>query len=195
MSRIRIFIVLAILLLSLSVIGLSFAQDVTPEATLQATVAPDTAAQSGAAPAPASGGMLTGLRHLHSLVRWLLVIVTVVVLVKLVLGLAQKADYDKLTQRLMMAFSMLASLQWLIGLVFFIVYASTIGFNLLQPYNWLHVVVMTVAVALANMYNRFKDAPAPARYRSHLILVVMVLVLVIVGVALLPQGWRAFPLT
>lgn len=179
----------AVLLLLLA--GAVVAQEATPEAT---PAAAETTADTPADAAPASGAMLTGLRHLHSFVRWLIVLVTIAVIVKLVLGLVQNAPYDSLTGRLMRIFSILISVQWLIGLVYFIVLATQIGgFGNLQPYNWLHLVVMTVAAGIAEMHRRFKDAPDRNRYRGNLVIVVMVLALVVIGVALLPYGWRILP--
>ncbi|MBI5666832.1 MAG: hypothetical protein HZC41_02395 [Chloroflexi bacterium] len=182
-----LFAVLLLLLLA----GAVAAQEATPEATPAPVTTP-----AAADTTPGSSGLLTGLRHLHSLVRWILVLVVVAALVKLVMGLTQNTPYDRQTERLMRAFSIATGVQWLIGLVFFIVLASQIGgFGNLQPYNWLHLIVMTVGTGLAEMHRRFKDAPDRSRYRSSLIIVVMVLVLVFIGVALLPYGWRAFPPT
>lgn len=179
----------AVLLMLLA--GVVAAQEATPEATA-APATPLVAADT----APGSSGLLTGLRHLHSFVRWILVLIIVAALVKLGIGLAQNAAYDSVMERLMRAFSITTGLQWLVGLVFFIVFAVQIGgFGNLQSYNWLHLVVMTVATGLAGMHRRFKDAPDRSRYRASLIIVVMVLVLVVIGVAVLPYGWRAFPPT
>ncbi len=60
------------------------------------------------------------LFNLHSGVRWLVVLVTLIALVKLVLGLVQKQAYDTLTQRIMRAFSELTSIQWLLGIILFV---------------------------------------------------------------------------
>ncbi|MBC6937609.1 MAG: hypothetical protein DWB42_17495 [Chloroflexi bacterium] len=172
-NRIRLAAALAVLLLMLLSAGAALAQDATAPAQ------------------DINSGLIVGLRHLHSFVRWLVVIVTVAAVVKLGLGLAQNAAYDTLTQRLMSAFSGLTSLQWLVGLVFLAVYGGTVGFGL--RHFWEHAAVMTVAVALSHMPRRFKDAEPRIRYRNSLIIVVVVLALVIVGVALLPQGWRLLP--
>lgn len=174
-------------LISLLVTPLAaFAQDATAEAM------PDAAAETAdadAAPTQSAGanGLLMGLWHLHAWTRWLVVLVGVAALVKLLLGLFGNAEYDSLTSRLMMIFSMLLSLQWVIGLVFFIV------FGVFTRYQWEHLVVMTVAVALSHMHNRWKNADSRTRYRNGLILLIVVLVLIGVGVALLPQGWRIAP--
>lgn len=149
----------------------------------------DTLAQD--AVAQTNTGLIVALRHTHSLVRWLVVIAAIAAVVKLTLGLAQKSVFDNLTQRIMRIFSGLISLQWLIGLIFLIAYGSVVGFGL--RHFWEHLVVMTIAVGVAQMHNRWKNADAPTRYRNTLLLVIGALALVFIGVALLPQGWRLFP--
>jgi len=150
-------------------------------------MAQDSAADSG------SSGLLTALRHTHSLVRWLVVIVAIVALVKLALGLVQKASYDALTKRIMVIFSGVITLQWVIGLVFLVVIGGITGFGL--RHYWEHLVVMTIAVGLSHMHNskRWRDAADHIRFRNSLIIIVVVLMLVFIGVILLPQGWRIAP--
>lgn len=128
--------------------------------------------------------MPTFLLQLHSGVRWLVVLITVVALIKLVLGIVQKQSYDKLTQRIMTAFSMLTSLQWLIGIV---VLLSMGVYNSGQI--WSHAGTMSIAVAVSHLHNRWKKAEDSVRYRMSLLVVIAVLVLVIIGVALV-NGWQ-----
>ena len=128
------------------------------------------------------GDFLLGL---HSLVRWLLVLVTVAAFIKVALGVFRKSEYDQLTYRLMIAFSGLATVQWVLGLILFFVLNS---FSVV--YRWEHAGFMTVAVGIAHMHMRWKNAPSPVRYRMSLIIVVAVMVLVFIGVAVLPQSWR-----
>lgn len=148
-----------------------------------------TAATAEVEPATSSG-MLIGVWHLHSAVRWLVVIITVALLVKLIIGLATGGAFDSLARGLTRAFSISIGVQWLIGVVLFLVFGS---FDV--RYRWEHAIIMTIAVALSGMTARWKDAPDAQRYRMTLLIVVIVLALVFVGVALLPQGWRAMPLT
>ncbi len=124
------------------------------------------------------------LLGLHSGVRWLVVLITVVALVKLILGIVQKQPYDKLTQRIMTAFSMLTSLQWLIGIILMIALGI---FN--NGQFWSHAGTMTIAVAVSHLHNRWKKSEDSVRYRMSLLVVVAVLVLVIIGVALV-NGWQ-----
>ena len=128
--------------------------------------------------------MLAFLLELHSGVRWLVVLITLVALVKLIIGIAQKQSYDKLTQRIMLAFSGLVSLQWLIGIIVLIVFG-----NFSSGQIWSHAGTMTIAVAVSHLHNRWKKAEDPVRYRMSLLVVIAVLVLVIVGVALV-NGWQ-----
>ena len=155
----------------------------------QDVAATETVAETAAEAVPAaSGGMVIGVLHLHSAVRWLVVLITVVLLVKLVIGLVSNGAFDSLTRSLVKAFAMGISLQWVVGILLFVVMG---GFNVM--YRIEHAVIMTVAVALAHMTNRWKNAPDAQRYRMTLIIVLVVLALVYIGVARLPQGWRVLP--
>lgn len=120
----------------------------------------------------------------HSGLRWLVVLAALVALVWMIVGLVQRRTYDQLARRIMLAFSGLLSLQWLLGLVLFVVLGS---FEL--AHRWEHLVTMTIAVGVSHMHNRWKAAPDAVRFRNGLIIVVVVLVLVYIGVARLPQGW------
>lgn len=150
-------------------------------------LAQDATAASG------STTLITALRHTHSLVRWLVVLTTVVAIVRLAMGYFGGGAYDGLTRRIMVIFSGAVTLQWVIGLVFLIAYGSVIGFG--QRHFWEHLVVMTLALGLSHMHNskRWRSLADRLRYRNSLLLVLGVLLLVIIGVALLPQGWRIVP--
>lgn len=182
LRRFAIIVVSLALFLTISAV---VAQETTPEPPAPvSSPSTETATQS-------ASGAVTALRHTHSLVRWLVVIVTIVAIVRLGMGVMQGGVYDAITQRIMQAFAGLTSLQWLIGLIFMFVYSSYLG--MIPGHVWGHLVVMTIAVALSHMHNMFKKKPDNVRFRNSLLLVVGVLVLVIIGVALLPQGWRVFP--
>jgi hypothetical protein len=168
-----------------------FAQDSTeePTATQEPTAATET--DMNVDDVQADTGIISIVRYVHSIVRWVVVAITIVALVKLVAGVVQGGAFDALTQRLMMAFAMGITLQWVVGLVLLILLGSLTGFGV--RHFWEHAGAMTVAVALAHMHNRWKAAPDSTRYRASLAIVVVVLLLVFAGVALLPQGWRVLP--
>ena len=124
------------------------------------------------------------LLGLHSGVRWLVVLVTLIALIKLLLGVVQKQSYDKLTQRIMLAFSGLISLQWILGIILLIALGTFSSGQI-----WSHAGTMTIAVAISHLHNRWKKADDSVRYRMSLLVVIAVLVLVFIGVALV-NGWQ-----
>lgn len=124
------------------------------------------------------------LLQAHSGVRWLVVVVTLIALVWMIIGLLQKRAYDQGAKRIMLAFSGVITLQWLLGLIVFLVMNSfSVG------YRWEHAVTMTLATGVAHMHQRWKKAEDRVRYRNSLLIILIVLMLVFIGVARLPQGW------
>lgn len=126
--------------------------------------------------------------QLHSGIRWLVVLATLIALVWMLLGLVQKRQYDQMAQRVMNSFSGLVTLQWLIGIILFLALGA---FNI--TYRWEHAFAMTIAVAVSHMHRRSKNVDDSVRYRNSLMIVAAVLIVVFVGVSLLPQGWRVSP--
>jgi hypothetical protein len=123
------------------------------------------------------------LFHTHSGLRWLVVLATVVALVYMLLGLVRKTAYTGLAHRIMIIFSGLITLQWVVGLILLLVRGTFAG------YEFEHALTMTIAVGVSHMHMRFRRAADSVRYRNGLLIVVAVLVLVYIGVARLPQGW------
>lgn len=186
MSR-RAFVLLALLVTMLLGAGVILAQDATAEApAAEATATPAATATETAAAAP--GGLVTGLRHLHAWLRWIVVVLAVVTLLKFVAGLVQGSAYDALAERLMRFFGISLMLQWLVGIVLFIAMGQ---FNV--GYRWEHAVTMTIAVGVVEMLTRRKGAADSVRYRNGVIAIVVALALIYIGVARLPQGWMLTP--
>jgi hypothetical protein len=128
------------------------------------------------------------LLTLHSIVRWVVILAAVAAIVKLVIGLAQKGDYDKTTRGLVSAFSGLMDTQVLLGLLFF-VWNGMAGAGFPRQ-RWEHLVIMLVAVVVAHLPAMWKKAEPQIRLRNTLAAVVGSLVLVIIGVSVLqPNRW------
>jgi hypothetical protein len=122
------------------------------------------------------------LFHAHSGLRWLVMLMTVVAFVYLLVGAIQSKPFDKLTHRVVVIWSSLFGLQWLLGLVLFIVMGSTTE-------RLEHMVTMTIALAVAHAYVPLKKRPDATRYYGILASILVVLVLIYMGVQRLPQGW------
>ncbi|MCA0454234.1 MAG: hypothetical protein LCI00_09700 [Chloroflexi bacterium] len=124
---------------------------------------------------------------LHSIVRWLIVIVTVIALVRFALvwlGNQPEQRYDKI---LLSAFSGLVDLQVLIGLIY-LIWSGSAGAGF-PSYRIEHSVIMVIAAVVGHLPRRWRDAPVQTRARNNVIAILVVLVLVYVGVARLPLGW------
>lgn len=125
------------------------------------------------------------LLMLHSLVRWLIVLVGLVALVKFVIGLAQKGTFGKMDRGLSSGFSGLMDLQVTLGLLYFLITGfGGMGFPL---YRIEHAVTMLIAAGVAHAPSMFKKSDN--QYAVALGAVAGALLLVYVGVARLPGGW------
>ena len=123
---------------------------------------------------------------LHSIVRWIIVIVALAAIVRFVLIWAGKAQGSNMDRGLMSGFSGLLDLQVLLGLIYLVWNGlSGTGFPL---YRLEHAFTMIVAVVIAHMSIRWKNAEAPIRARNNLVAIVASSVLIFIGVAIV-GGW------
>ncbi len=128
------------------------------------------------------------LLTLHSIVRWLAILLALAAIVKLVIGLIQKQDYDKMTGGLVSAFAGLMDTQLLLGLMFFL-WNGLAGAGFPRQ-RWEHLVIMLAAVIVAHLPAMWKKAEAQKRLRNTLAAVIGSLVLVALGVSMLqPNRW------
>ena len=130
---------------------------------------------------------MTLLLMTHSIVRWLIVLVSILAVVKFTLGWRRGQSFSRLDKGLTSGFSGLMDLQALLGITYFL--WSGIANNQFPAYRWAHAATMLVAVFIAHLSARWKVAADKIRYRNTLLTVVGSLALVVVGVFLLPQGW------
>jgi hypothetical protein len=125
------------------------------------------------------------LLMIHSIVRWLIVILGLVALVKFAIGLAGKNAFGKMDRGLSSGFSGLMDLQVTLGLLYFLITGfGGVGF---PPYRIEHGVTMLIAAGVAHSPSMFKKTTN--KYAVALGAVVGTLVLVYIGVSLLPGGW------
>lgn len=115
---------------------------------------------------------------IHSLLRWVIVLVALVAAVKFALGWARKANPETLRvdRALMSAFSGLIDLQTLLGIVF--LFAT--GFSTPRVE---HAITMIVAAIVAHLPMAWKKNATATALRNNLFVIIAVMVLVILGVA------------
>jgi hypothetical protein len=119
---------------------------------------------------------------IHSLVRWLIVVVAIIAVIKFALGWMQKAKVQAMDRGLMSGFSGLMDLQALLGVIVLLL----AGFNM---YRIEHAITMIVAVAVSHLPMRWRKSDATTTLRNNLFVIIGALVLVFLGVAGLPGGW------
>jgi uncharacterized membrane protein YphA (DoxX/SURF4 family) len=134
------------------------------------------------------------LRFLHSLVRWGVLLVTIALFAYLLIGWLRNRPWESLGDRLLAIFSALIGAQWLLGVLLLAVLLLAGGG--ISPQSWGHVVIMTLALAVAHSYRAFqrREMADKARYQRYLILVIITLALVFVGIFSLPSPiqWRFY---
>lgn len=128
------------------------------------------------------------LLMIHSIVRWLIVIVASITVIKFALGWLRGGAFSGMDRGLASAFSGLIDLQVLLGFIFF--FWNGLGAGAGFPrYRLEHMAIMLVAAVVAHLPVRWKNAEDKLRFRNTLFVALDVLILIFIGVSLLPRGW------
>lgn len=123
---------------------------------------------------------------IHSLVRWLVVVVGLVAFVKFLVGWLRKMSFQPMDRGLMSGFVGLLDLQLLLGIILFIMGWLDVG---LVRFRAEHAFAMILAVALAHLSRRWRNADDVTRFRNYALIILGVFILIFAGIAVLPQGW------
>jgi hypothetical protein len=125
------------------------------------------------------------LLEIHSILRWLIVIVGLVAIVKFLVGWARKSAFGKMDRGLSSGFSGLMDLQVTLGLLYFLITGfGGVGFPIFRIE---HLVTMLIAAAVAHAPSMFKKAANKHAVAFYAIL--GALILIVIGVYRLPGGW------
>jgi hypothetical protein len=123
---------------------------------------------------------------LHSIVRWLLVLVGLLALVKFLAGWARRSEISKMDRGLSAGFSGLVDLQVTLGFIYFFWngLAGGAGFPLFRIE---HMITMLVAAVIAHLPSFMRKPEKQLAVRFFAVL--GALVIVFIGVYRLPGGW------
>jgi hypothetical protein len=123
----------------------------------------------------------------HSIVRWLIVIVAVVAVVKFWIGWRGSQTFSSMDRGLLSVFSGLMDLQVALGLIYFFWngLAAGVGF---PSFRIEHMVIMLVATIVAHLAVLWKKSEDKLRFRNSLIIIIDTLIIILVGLARLPGG-------
>lgn len=124
------------------------------------------------------------LLMLHALVRWVIIFVAVIAIIKFAIGWASNAAFKGMDRGLASGFSGLMDLQVLLGLIYFIWNGMTVeGFPLFRIE---HMITMILAAGLAHVSARLKNLNDKLRFQYSLFVILGTLVLVFIGLSFLP---------
>ncbi|HSG17725.1 MAG TPA: hypothetical protein VLE70_15565 [Anaerolineae bacterium] len=119
---------------------------------------------------------------LHSINRWIVVIVAVIAVIKLLIGWLRSSPYQAADRGLMAAYTGLLDLQLLLGLILLM------GLGLKQ-FRVEHAVTMLAAIILAHLSRAWRDKEDKVKYRNNFLAILVGMMLIIAGVSVLPRGW------
>lgn len=131
--------------------------------------------------------MLDIIQTIHSILRWAIVLIAAVAVIKFAIGWLGKQAYQSVDRGLMSGYTGLMDLQLLLGIVLFIVW--WVQSNELLRFRLEHAITMILAVFVAHLTMRWRGAADNVRFRNNLIAIVVSLLLVVAGIFVLPQGW------
>ena len=137
--------------------------------------------------------MLNFLYYAHSGLRWILVLAVLAALGFMIFSLVTKREQDRATRIIMVTFSSLVGVQWVLGMLYYVVIGSNFGeWNLRNQAT--HAAVMTGALVVAHLYLPFrKRASNQIYYAASVGIVIVTSVFLVWGVATLLPGGGLFP--
>jgi hypothetical protein len=126
------------------------------------------------------------LLPLHSYLRWLIVLVAVIAIIKFTIGWLRGGAFKGMDRSLASGFAGLMDLQVLLGLILLIGLGANEGYPMVRIE---HATTMIVAAVVGHLPARWKKAADGIRFRNTLFCILGALLLVYVGVMRLPGGW------
>lgn len=128
------------------------------------------------------------LQTIHGHTRWLVVLAVVVAALYMLYGGATRRSYDMLAYRIMLGFSTIIGIQWILGLLTFLLYTGLEG-----GYRWEHAITNTIALAVAHAHFSMKrkigtEAADSKLYWRALLIIGLTMGIIFLGVGRLPYN-------
>lgn len=129
---------------------------------------------------------MTILLEIHSILRWVIVIVGLIAILKFLIGWVRKSELDRMDRGLSSGFSGLIDLQVMLGLIYFLI--TGLGGAGFPMFRIEHTVSMLLAAFVAHAPAMLKNRPWN-KFAVRLFAVLGSLLLIYIGIARLPGGW------
>lgn len=123
---------------------------------------------------------------LHSILRWVIVVVGLFALIKFLVGWARKSDFSKMDRGLQAGFSGLVDLQVTVGFIYFF-WNGLVGGVGFPMFRIEHMVTMLIAAVLGHLPSFMKKAEN--KFAVGFYAVIGALIVIVLGVYRLPGGW------
>ncbi|HAA13981.1 MAG TPA: cytochrome B [Cytophagales bacterium] len=139
--------------------------------------------------------MHTGLLHLHSLLRWVILLLLVFSIVRFLVGWLNKHSFGKREERLRLFTLIFSHVQFLVGLVLYFI-SSVVQFNDQTMSNkglrfWAveHITMMIIAIVLITI-GHSKTKRITDSVKKHRLLTIFFGLALLVIFAAMPWPWR-----
>jgi uncharacterized membrane protein YphA (DoxX/SURF4 family) len=119
---------------------------------------------------------------IHSINRWIIVVIAVIALMKFLIGWLRSSSYQPADRGFMAAYTGLLDLQLLLGLILLI------GLGL-ERFRIEHAFTMIIAIILAHLSRIWRDKADKVKFRNNFLAILVGMLLIIAGISVLPQGW------
>ncbi len=132
--------------------------------------------------------MYTFLLHLHSGLRWLILVAVIIAVLKSLVGLFGGGEYKKFDKIVAVSFVGMMHLQLVIGLVLYFFYSPFVTYNMTDQNSrfWSveHIALMLFAVAAAQIGRSIskKTQDAQVKFRFQSIFFGISLILMLLGI-------------
>jgi len=122
----------------------------------------------------------------HSYLRWLILIIALVAVVKFALGWRGGNAFGSMDRGLASGFSGLIDLQATLGLILFI-WSGIAGAGF-PAFRIEHAITMSIAAVVAHLHVLWKNADDKLRFRNSMLIILDVLVIIFFGIIRLPAA-------
>lgn len=128
---------------------------------------------------------------LHSEMRWVILALAAITLIKLLVSLFGKRALDKADNILVRTYALVLLLQLLLGLMQFVIrWEDYAGDGLRHRLE--HAFIMLIAVALAHTARRFRHKIPPIAIRNTTLMIAASILMIILGIWILPSARALF---